>query len=67
MTMPDFKKSGVGAAIIAVLIILPLLTDSGFAITIMSQIGVAIIFALIIAIATRSCYAMKSSQESDGM
>ncbi len=46
MTMPDFKKSGVGAAIIAVLIILPLLTDSGFAITIMIQLGVAIIFAL---------------------
>lgn len=46
MMMPGLTKPGVGVAMIALLIVLPLLTDSGFAITVMSQTGVAIIFAL---------------------
>ena len=46
MIMPDTKKIGVGALLIALLIILPLIVNSSFALTIMSQGGVAIIFAL---------------------
>jgi branched-chain amino acid transport system permease protein len=45
-TMANLTKPGVAAGIVAILIVLPQLTDSGFAITVMSQIGVATIFAL---------------------
>ena len=45
-TLANLTKPGVAAGIVAILIILPLLTNSGFAITVMSQIGVATVFAL---------------------
>ena len=46
MTVPGARKMSVGAMVIALLIILPLVVNSGFALTVMSQGGVAIIFAL---------------------
>ncbi len=46
MTMPGARKMSVGAMVIALLIIMPLVVNSGFALTVMSQGGVAIIFAL---------------------
>ena len=46
MTIPGAKQTSVGALVIALLIILPLIVNSGFALTVMSQTGIAIIFAL---------------------
>ena len=46
MTTPSVQKISVGALLIALLIILPLIVNSGFALTVMSQGGVAIILAL---------------------
>ena len=46
MIMPGAKQISVGALLVALMIILPLIVNSGFALTIMSQGGVAIIFAL---------------------
>ncbi len=46
MIMPSAQKISVGALLIALLIILPLIVNSGFALTVMSQGGVAIILAL---------------------
>jgi len=46
MTMLNPKKISVGALLVALLIVLPLIVNSSFAITVMSQGGVAIIFAL---------------------
>lgn len=46
MIMPGARKMSVGAMVIALLIIMPLVVNSGFALTVMSQGGVAIIFAL---------------------
>ena len=45
-TVPSAQKISVGALLIALLIILPLIVNSGFALTVMSQGGVAIILAL---------------------
>ncbi len=46
MTAPLARQSGIGALMVAIIIVLPLIIDSSFALTVMSQIGVAIIFAL---------------------
>jgi branched-chain amino acid transport system permease protein len=46
MTRPGARTASVGAALIALLILLPLIVNSGFALTVMTQAGVAIIFAL---------------------
>ena len=44
--MPDLRKSSIGALIVALLIVLPLIINSSFALSVMNQIGIAIIFAL---------------------
>ena len=46
MTILSAQKISVGALLVALLIILPLIANSGFALTVMSQGGVAIILAL---------------------
>ena len=44
--MPDPRKLGIGALIVALLIVLPMMISSSFALSVMNQIGIAIIFAL---------------------
>jgi len=44
--MPNPRKISIGALIVALLIVLPLIINSSFALSVMNQAGIAIIFAL---------------------